>query len=217
IKIKELKSPGLKVVGQIVDLSYVALSTGDLWRWNDGYISTTDTGEPLVTIPGTHLYPLKPEVQRSESESSGHRWILRVSYLEKVASKLWELLDPELDEILVTVDALPSFPTSKLPYRAEGHPKLLIYNASSLIVKKCEGSEVVACNFCSFLCPLKLMQNHVGTHILRVSRNRSDIAPYARQIGPNPCGWYGLGQCKTQFKSTGRNQYAILSDCNYHY
>ncbi|KAF6764585.1 hypothetical protein DFP72DRAFT_1059553 [Ephemerocybe angulata] len=226
----ELEKSNIFVVGQILELAWDAQYLEGSWIWTKKYKKLTDSSSTgkgstglTVTIPGTRFSLLQPLI-RTGDDAAKHTWVLTPSQLERAKKDLWLLLEPESDEVLSTIDSIPKFTSSDLPYRQNGKIALAVEDASCLLVTKHDGEATVPCYLCGLILKLKNMRNHVGGHILKAARDivdpvlRSDINP-SEMAESSPCGWCGryTTPCRTQFKDLGKDKYAVLSNCEYHY
>jgi hypothetical protein len=178
VEIKDLESDGIRVIGQVMDLEWDCTCSNGRWVWTQKYLTPNnadgDVNQHLtVSILGSNFLPLRPGV-KGGLENNGLTWTLDPGHLEKVSKDLWAFLDPSSDSILLNVDKLPRFSSSRIPYQADGHSTLVIDDARSVIVKKYTGEDTVACHFCGLSLKLKMLRNHVGLHILRSAREVSD-------------------------------------------
>ncbi|KDR74696.1 hypothetical protein GALMADRAFT_70427, partial [Galerina marginata CBS 339.88] len=86
---------------------------------------------------------------------------------------------------------------------------------------KLEGKHEADCLLCGEKLYIKDMRRYVGNHLLHNLREVEDRSlREGIEIGADPCGWCGLGGCKTQLtKKQVRNKLTavIFSSCRYHY
>ncbi|TFK16506.1 hypothetical protein FA15DRAFT_547372, partial [Coprinopsis marcescibilis] len=62
---------------------------------------------------------------------------------------------------------------------------------------------------------LSEMVEHVGRHILHVSRNANAPEELVQQPGANPCGFCGRDGCLTQLEKVNNKTLVIASTCPY--
>ncbi|KAJ2936966.1 hypothetical protein H1R20_g153, partial [Candolleomyces eurysporus] len=229
IPLKDLEADGMQVVGQILRMENDYSSQGLRWVWTQRYAvvehGSTDTPSDrelgisgsTVAVSGSYFYPLHPTIIKNSSFGQ-LTWALDSPQLEQATTDLWADLEPDSDDILGRVDALPIIKAPGIPYHIQDKEKFTVQAASSVIVTKHQPNDAVRCQLCNTPCKLKGLRNHVGAHILRSIRGAHDptLLP-GITVGLNPCGWCGGSSCKTQFKAIKKSHYLILSDCEYHY
>ncbi|KAF9012121.1 hypothetical protein BDZ89DRAFT_1167353 [Hymenopellis radicata] len=195
------------------------------WMWTGDYARmVSDTVEHRRTrskqyylrIPGYLVHPL---VAAPIDDSTGHlRWYIEHQDLVDTQNYAWSVLNPDTEEIMGNLTHLPTIPTSLttsslLPYRWHDSTSILAVPEDQLpkhLGVKHKGTEK--------------MRAHCGQHILYHSRKLSDPRLEGIEdvphIGPNPCGWCGLGdtECVVQLIREGKKKTPkIYSNCDYHY
>lgn len=187
IETKELESDWLYVVGQVLDFVYDPDCLNGRFVWTQKHAKlvqpiTSSRNSPgqlgnelkLVSVPGTHFYPLRPGIRPGE-RADECTWTFTIEQLQKASTELWNFLKPDSDSILMNVDALPAFLTSQLPYRdKKGEEMFVVQEASSSTSKKRDGDSNVNCPLCGITLKLRSLHNHVGIHLLRTARGITD-------------------------------------------
>jgi hypothetical protein len=198
IERSQLGREGLYAVGQVIDLEFDPEYLGGQWVWTHKYADIADaaavpqdlderstdkraadkrakidtTKRFSITISASRFRPLRPGVRLGATPEE-HAWSLDHGQPETSAKELWELLNPDSEELLVHLDSLPKFATTHLPYRRIDEAVFVIDGGAKALIKR-GGDEVVPCLVCGSQFKVKLMRNHVGGHILKAARGLLD-------------------------------------------
>ncbi|KAJ2936419.1 hypothetical protein H1R20_g673, partial [Candolleomyces eurysporus] len=171
----------ITVIGQIIELECQSASQDSKhWIWNRKLIPNADPapGATLsdrdftVTVTGRQFFPMNAQVYSTSTE---HTWPMDSGALNKALASLWDLMEPESETILASVEELPDLKTTQLPYQS-GDKRFFYLEESQLPFRfsKMGGNDVVECAQCHEKCKLRMMRNHVGKHILLSLRNIFD-------------------------------------------
>ncbi|KAF5335719.1 hypothetical protein D9611_009624 [Ephemerocybe angulata] len=205
------------------------------WEWTGDYLrisAPTDRGRILsqksfaMRINADRFFPITPQThQRDDGRVT---WSFPHKELLETMEEAWGHTRPDTNESLAHLKGIPvvNGQTARLPLRfnetslSVSNPLLL----SSLTKHKYNAR--VTCKLCHDPKPsttIQAMRNHVALHILRAHRGIYDeFRDPQIVIGLNPCGWCGMGGCRTQLsvtkaKRSGKTKYEVNSDCEYHW
>ncbi|KAG2008058.1 hypothetical protein CC2G_013529 [Coprinopsis cinerea AmutBmut pab1-1] len=172
----------------------------------------------ILTVSGANFHPLSTEITPLPDDPQQPTWSLKHTVLSEALTGAWDCLNPDTDEILSSVNALPAVDKGpQFPYSADGINHFT-RELVGLQFDKRSGEDLVSCRCCD-AAPMKLkhLRNHVGHHILRAFRGVPDRLKDDYKMGSNPCGWCAGNGCKTQLVLSSRGTYVVLSDCEFHY
>jgi hypothetical protein len=124
-----LESPKMKIMAQILELTFDRTSSS--WDWTGNYLrigsssksSEIDTRKQyVVEVDGALVYPLNPRTvkytSRKSDSSLATTWRLTTRELDDAAKAAWSSLNPETEEIVVNIELLPVVNNGKMfPYK----------------------------------------------------------------------------------------------------
>ncbi|KZV81507.1 hypothetical protein EXIGLDRAFT_779657 [Exidia glandulosa HHB12029] len=241
--------PHTKAIGQVLQLREAQdPSDSDVWLWTRRYISQDGDSDARSTlarfsfeVPTAFLHAVTPELVEEEQEASTTpsglpsspppsppstliTWSFSTAHLDDVLEEAWQALDPESEDILLNLNALPTVKnTTDLPYGSHKRgPVFVVRDVPAYLQpepKHTDPDTKLPCYLCGTSVSLRKMRDHVGRHILRFFRDVEDTLLRDETILPDePCGFCGRDTCVTAISYVkNRASPRIHSSCGYHY
>jgi hypothetical protein len=160
------------------------------WTWPEGqYVQIQDHkkgggNHPILQrhfstrIPGHLFHPIAPDIIYNNERKPV--WSIKNSELKETLDNAWSSLNPESDEIITHVQALPVISIGNgLPYTLQDISQLYLPGMAAALCGdsnsgKLRSDTSVECRLCTKSVKLNQMRRHVGEHILHSRRLRSD-------------------------------------------
>ncbi|KZV79434.1 hypothetical protein EXIGLDRAFT_707060 [Exidia glandulosa HHB12029] len=212
-----------KAIGQVLRLREARDPT-DGWLWTRQYISQDGDDDARSTlarfsfeIPTAFLHAVTPTLVEEEQEASTEQE-------DSETSTAWRSLDPDSEDILLNLNALPTVKNTKdLPYTSQRHrPAFVVRDVPAYLQpepKYTDPDTKLPCYLCGTSVSLRKMRDHVGRHILRFFRDLEDpLLDDEATVPDEPCGFCGRETCVTAISYVkNRASPKIHSSCGYHY